>query len=72
MTSQKRIVLLLFAIALGLRVHYAAVLSTQPDLASNVVTSELNYAREISTGFSWITTPYSPRSPGYPVVLAAL
>lgn len=72
MTLQNRIVLLLFATALGLRVLYAAALSTQPDFASNVVTSDLNYAREISSGFGWITEPYSPRSPGYPVVLASL
>ncbi len=34
--------------------------------------SEFDYARHIASGWRWIGEPYSPRSPGYPVVLAAL
>ena len=71
MSAEKRTLLVLFAIALGLRVLYGAFLATQPDLTPGA-TSELSYAKQIVSGTRWITEPYSPRSPGYPVVLAAL
>jgi len=72
MSAEKRTLLVLFAIALGLRVLYGAFLATHPNLAPGAVTSELNYAKEIVSGTRWITEPYSSRSPGYPVFLAAL
>lgn len=72
MSARGRVLLLLFSVALGLRVLYTAVLSAQPDLAVSPVTPDLTYAREIATGFKWLTEPYSPRSPGYPITLAAL
>lgn len=71
MSAEKRTLLVLFAIALGLRVLYGAFLAAHPDLAPGA-TSELGYAKHIVSGTRWITEPYSPRSPGYPVVLAAL
>jgi len=71
MSPERRILLALFALALGLRVLYGVVLSAQPDVAPVVITPDLNYAREIVSGTSWITTPYSPRSPGYPIVLGS-
>ncbi len=72
MPTERRILLALFAIALGLRVLYGAVLMTQEDLSAAPLKSDLVYAKEIASGTRWITEPYSPRSPGYPVVLAAL
>ncbi|UCG53155.1 MAG: glycosyltransferase family 39 protein [Candidatus Latescibacterota bacterium] len=69
MISHRRTLLLLFAVALGLRVLYTALLSTQPELTPMSVTSDLNYAREMATGFTWVTEPYSPRTPGYPALL---
>lgn len=71
MSAERRVLLALFALALGLRVLYGAVLASQPDIAPNLVTSELGYAREIASGTKWLTEPYSPTSPGYPVVLAS-
>ncbi|UCH83884.1 MAG: hypothetical protein JSW50_15830, partial [Candidatus Latescibacterota bacterium] len=71
MSTQSRILLVLFSAALGLRILYSVVLGTQPELATNLVTSDLNYAREIASGPGWITEPFSPRSPGYPAVLGS-
>jgi len=72
MLTERRILLALFAIALGLRVLYGAILTTQPGLVASSATSDLSHAKEIASGVRWITEPYSPRAPGYPVVLAAL
>ena len=72
MLTERRIVLALFAIALGLRVLYGAILTTQPGLAASSGTSDLIHAKEIASGIPWISEPFSPRAPGYPVVLAAL
>jgi 4-amino-4-deoxy-L-arabinose transferase-like glycosyltransferase len=71
MASRNRILLLLFATALGLRILYSVVLGAQTGVAANLITSDLNYAREIVSGPGWITEPYSPRSPGYPAVLGS-
>jgi 4-amino-4-deoxy-L-arabinose transferase-like glycosyltransferase len=71
MSAEKRTLVALFAIALGLRVLYGVFLAAHPDVAPHPATSELQYAREILSGTRWITEPYSPRAPGYPVILAA-
>ncbi len=63
--------LILFAVALGLRVLYGAFLANQPDLVPSPITSDLSYAKEIATGTRWFNEPLSPRSPGYPLVLAS-
>lgn len=70
--TEKRILLALFAIALGLRVLYGAYLTAQSPDSTLTLSSEFNYARHIASGGRWVGEPYSPRSPGYPVVLAAL
>jgi len=72
MPAERRIVLALFAIALGLRVLYGAILTTQPELGAGAATSDLIYAKEIASGVRWLGEPFSPRAPGYPLVLAAL
>ena len=71
MSAERRTMLILFAVALGLRVLYGAFLANQPDLVPNPITSELSYAKEIATGTRWFNEPLSPRSPGYPLVLAS-
>jgi 4-amino-4-deoxy-L-arabinose transferase-like glycosyltransferase len=72
MTQERRLIISLFAIALGFRVLYAAFASTQPDIIPDPVTGDLTYAKQIASGFGWIASPYSPKAPGYPVVLAML
>lgn len=70
MTTRRRTLLALFAIAFGLRILYAVLLGTQPQINPDPVTPSVKYAREISKGFDWIKEPYSPKAPGYPIVLA--
>jgi len=70
MTNRRRTLLALFAIAFGLRILIAAVLGTQPEVNPDPITSSVVYAREISSGFSWLAEPYSPSAPGYPALLA--
>jgi 4-amino-4-deoxy-L-arabinose transferase-like glycosyltransferase len=72
MPTERKISLALFAIALGLRVLYGSILATHTELAARSLESDLAYAKEIASGIRWITEPYSPRSPGYPVVLGAI
>jgi 4-amino-4-deoxy-L-arabinose transferase-like glycosyltransferase len=70
MTNRRRTLLALFAIAFGLRILYAVLLGTQPEINPHPITHSVTYAREISQGFDWIKEPYSPKAPGYPVILA--
>lgn len=72
MPAERKILLGLFAIALGLRVLYGVVLTTQQDILLHPVKSELKHAKEIASGLEWVGEPFSPRAPGYPVTLAAL
>jgi len=72
MTNERRILLGLFAIAFGVRILYAALVGTDPSINPHPVTSEMRYALEISSGFDWITQPYSPQAPGYPLLLGML
>lgn len=72
MPSERKILLALFAIALGIRVLYGAAEITQAEAVSRTVTREFRYAREIASGVRWISEPLSPRSPGYPAALAVL
>jgi 4-amino-4-deoxy-L-arabinose transferase-like glycosyltransferase len=71
MSADRRVIVILFAIALGARVLFG-IFAVELNVGPDVVTREFLYAQKIASGFEWITTPYSPQSPGYPVVLAIL
>jgi 4-amino-4-deoxy-L-arabinose transferase-like glycosyltransferase len=71
MSIDRRMILAVFAIALGVRILYAAAVTTDPTLNPNAVTPELTYAQAIAGGFEWLQTPHSPLAPGYPILLAA-
>lgn len=71
LTPDSRTVLVLFAIALGIRV-LASVLVEPTGLVPDPETYELGYAKRIASGFEWISRPMSPVAPGYPVLLAVL
>lgn len=72
MTPDRRILLALFAVAFGLRVLYAAVIGTDPEINPNPYNYDYVVAKKMATDASWITRPYSPRAPGYHVFLAGI
>jgi 4-amino-4-deoxy-L-arabinose transferase-like glycosyltransferase len=72
MRNEHRIIIALFAIAFGLRILYAVLVGTQPDINPNLVTSCVLYAREMTSGLGWLAEAYSPKAPGYPLLLAAV
>lgn len=72
MPTERKILLALFAIALGIRVLYGAVTAAETDALSRTFTRDFRYAQQIASDFRWISQPVSPRSPGYPAALATL
>jgi 4-amino-4-deoxy-L-arabinose transferase-like glycosyltransferase len=72
MSNDRRIIIALFAIAFGLRILYAVLVGTQPEINPNPVTGSVLYAREITSGLDWLGEAYSPKAPGYPLLLAAV
>jgi len=72
MTQERRILLAMFALALGLRIAYAATAGSSPNVNPNPITHELVVARAIESSTDWIRTAYSPLAPGYHIVLALL
>ena len=72
MSSDRRIIIALFSLAFGLRILYAVLAGTQPDINPNPVTGSVLYAQEITSGLDWLGEAYSPKAPGYPLLLAAV
>lgn len=72
MTQERRLLLALFAIAFGIRVLYVALVGMDPSINPNPISPETIYGFKIASGTEWITGPYSPRAPGYPVFLGVL
>lgn len=72
MTAERRLLLALFAIAFGIRILYIALVGMHPSINPNPLTSEAIYGFKIASGTEWITEPYSPRAPGYPLFLGVL
>jgi len=72
MTTERRILFALFAIAFGIRILFAAIFGA--DVAENpgLITTESFYAEKIISSTEWIRTPYSPLAPGYPVFLGII
>lgn len=72
MTAERRLLLALFAIAFGIRILYVALVGMSPSINPNPISSEAIYGFKIASGTEWLTEPYSPRAPGYPVFLGIL
>jgi len=72
MNQERRILLGLFAIALGVRILYAAIAAMSPSINPHPITSEASYGLKIASSTEWISEPYSPRSPGYPFFLGMI
>jgi 4-amino-4-deoxy-L-arabinose transferase-like glycosyltransferase len=71
-TLDRRTILALFSIAFGLRVLYAVLVGTNPEINPNPYTHEFLMARKIAMGADWWSQPISPLAPGYEFMLAAL
>ena len=72
MTSDRRTILALFSLAFGLRILYAAVIGTNPDIIVIPYTYDFVVASKIAAGADWLTQPLSPYAPGYQLLLAIL
>jgi 4-amino-4-deoxy-L-arabinose transferase-like glycosyltransferase len=63
--------LALFSIAFGLRILYAAVIGTNPGVNPSPGTYDYYLAQRMHDNTAWVTEPFTPNAPGYPVLLAA-
>ena len=71
MTPDRRTLLALFSLAFGLRILFAAVFGSNPDVITNHDTYGFRIAERMAQDWSWLTTPFTPNAPGYVMVLAA-
>jgi 4-amino-4-deoxy-L-arabinose transferase-like glycosyltransferase len=72
LTPDRRIILALFSIAFGVRILYAVLIASQPDIVVDPITYEFVKGREIAEGANWWSEPFSPSAPGYLLMLGAL
>ena len=70
MTLDRRTLLALFSLAFGLRILYAALLGSSPDMIAMHETYDYRTAAKMAAGVNWLTTPVSPSAPGYRALLA--
>jgi len=70
LTPDRRTLLSIFAIAFGLRVLYAAVIGSDPDVIANPLSYQHQVASMIAAGSPWLGAPVTPNAPGYILVLA--
>lgn len=71
MTPDRRTLFALFALAFGLRILYAVVVGSSPDLVATRESYDFQVAAKMATDSHWLTTPFSPNAPGYLVLLGA-
>ena len=72
MTPDRRTILALFSLTFGLRILYAVLAGTDPDIIPNPITYDFMMGRNIADGANWWSQPISPRAPGYQLTLGAL
>lgn len=70
MTPDRRTLLALFSLAFGLRILYAVIFGSDPDVVTRDSYGFRTAARMVEN-WDWVTTPFSPSAPGYRMVLAA-
>jgi 4-amino-4-deoxy-L-arabinose transferase-like glycosyltransferase len=70
-TPDRRTLLALFSLAFGLRILFAAVFGSNPDVITNHDTYGFRIATRMIQDWSWLTTPFTPNAPGYVMVLAS-
>ena len=71
MSSDRRTLLALFAIAFGLRILYAAAIGTDPAMNPSPGTYDYYLAERIHDDTAWISEPFTSQAPVYPLTLAA-
>jgi 4-amino-4-deoxy-L-arabinose transferase-like glycosyltransferase len=70
MPADRRFMIILFAVALGIRVLFGITAESLIGVGPGTETRSLLYAEQIVSGVSWIASPVSSQSPGYPFLLA--
>ena len=70
-TPDRRTLLALFSLAFGLRILFAAVFGGNPGVVPVSDTYDYQIAARMAHDLSWVTTPFSPKAPGYLMLLAA-
>jgi 4-amino-4-deoxy-L-arabinose transferase-like glycosyltransferase len=70
-TPDRRTLLALFSLAFGLRILFAAVFGGNPSVVPVSDTYDYQIAARMAHDASWLTTPFSPKAPGYLMLLAA-
>lgn len=71
MTPDRRTLLALFSLAFGLRVLYAVVFGSDPEVIEVRETYDFRVAARIAADPASLATPFSPNAPGYLLLLAA-
>jgi 4-amino-4-deoxy-L-arabinose transferase-like glycosyltransferase len=71
LTLDRRTLLALFSLAFGLRLLLAAVFGGNPSLVPVSDTYDFQIAERMAHDPGWLTTPFSPKAPGYLMLLAA-
>lgn len=71
MTLDRRTLLALFSLAFGLRILFAAVLGGDTGVVPASDTYNYHIAAHMAHDTSWLSTPFSPKAPGYLMLLAA-
>ncbi len=70
MTPDRRTLLALFSLAFGLRILFAALFGGNPAVVPISDTYDYHIAARMTHDTSWISTPFSPKAPGYLMLLA--
>jgi hypothetical protein len=72
LTPDRRTLLALFSLTFGLRILYAVLIGTDPDIIPSPRTYDYVIGRNIAEGANWWSQPISPRAPGYQLTLGVL
>lgn len=70
MSPERRTLLALFSLAFGLRVLYAVLVGTAPEINPDPTTFDFTTAVRIAAGETSLAQPFTPAAPGYPLLLA--
>jgi len=72
LTPDRRTILVLFSLTFGIRILYAVLAGTDPNIIPNPITYDFVMGRNIAEGANWWSQPISPDAPGYQLLLGAL